>query len=901
MDPAVNDGRIEEVLDPTNRIAASKSPGPKTKDDDSLLDMEKGEAARRVMKDWDESWKDIRNLSEQWKVNKARAEGYTGVQLVKRQDRNEALLPLGAKKSVSGMNKAARLKRRVRSVMFNDPPVPECTPSGDDDDARDAAETGTRILQYQCSEGQLDFNLVAADAFDMASNYGSGFIRFWVDETGGGFLPKQVEASPQAVDPNDPYPVDPMTGIKRPCDPILRYVTETGQFTEQRNEAERVWLPKIRREVLTGKHVRFLPFNVRDLWEADGVMVGCAVSLGTLKKMFPEMRKWPEDRILKVCETRPQHFQDLLPAGRKSQPGDPKKDDTLVFVLARYHVQSPLYPEGAYLIAAGSEELLYRGTWFDEEHAEALDIPLTQFKQLTEEDNPYGKGLMEDLGPGNELRSAMYGAELEHLDRFNNRKIFASMISPLAGNPQLMQAPTGTPIPIMPGTAPIYEEIPDFPVIVEKMLAQASTEMDDESGLQQSGQGLNSPSVKSGVHANAVWQQVQMGLTDLRENTQRGLIRGWRVMMQLDRAFFSEPQLMRWQSPDGRFKLKRWTGADFADTTEVRVQRGSFTLLTPSAKAELAQTYGPQGMNLLTQADLEHVTEGNIGGLFGLQDNPHRNRVRLQIAKWQDGPPEGWNPPQAPIDPMTGQPQVDPQTGQPMAPPPDPTLAQMFDTRAVDTQPDVAAIRVYELGRTMSSTAFRRWEQFPAWQQALTQAYTQARQAAQVMDAETTQKMQQESQKKDQKIAEQGAKLAEKPNISVSVPSAMQLDANQTLALFAAEGVQLPPGGVMEPQEDPNLKLQVEREIQGKQIDAEVVKHRSTEAAKVEQARVKTGGKVARSQAKAGRPQKAAPNITVQPPSVTTPVTVNLPESKAKGMRVVRDAKGAITGSEPNE
>jgi len=886
----------QDAFDASNKIKPQDDQGPAPPADDSLLAMPPEAAARQMLKDWDDSWKDLKSIAEQWKANKARLDGYTGVQIIKRQDHNEAFIPLGARKNVGGLNKAARLLRRVCSNVFSDKPEPDCTPAGDDDAQRDAAESGTRILQWQCGEGQLDYALGALDSFRLGGVYGSGFLRFWVDPNGGGFLPQQIEANPHAQSPQDPFPVDPQTGVKAPCDPILRYVTTDGQFTEDRKAANRIWYPKLKREVLTGKNVRLIPFQVRDIWEADGVMVGCVTPLKTIKDTFPDVAKWPQERLARLTSARPQHFKDLLPQGQKDYSGGEVKDTTLCFLLMRWHVQSPKYPNGAYLVAAGAKELLYKGNWFDEEHVRPLDIPLTQFKQLAEEDNPYGSGLMTDLGPGNEIRDAMLLAELEHLDRFNNRKVFVSMVSPMAGNPQLLQAPTGFPIPIMPGTEPKYEEIPDFPVIVEKMLQFASLDMDDESGLQQQAQALNAPSVTSGKQAETILQTVRKGLSDLWDNTERGLVRGWRIMMQLDRAFIGDVQLLRFQGPDGAFKLERWTGEDFGDTEDVQVQRGTFTGMSPEQKAQQAVSYAQLG--LMSKEDLEHVTEGSVGGLLGLQDNPHRLRVRRQIAQWQDGPPEGWQPPPPPMPAPPALP------GQPPAPPqppaPDPVLGAIFAPQPTDTQPDIAHIRMYELARAVDGTSITRWG--PEWAQALIQAYTSARQAAQILDAEASQKLQEENKGQAEKLQQQSAKLAEKPSFSIALKAGFELDQNQVAALMQQEGIQLVPGGIQPPQLDPNAQFQAQAQLESQKIEAEVVKHRTTESAKVEQARIKGQAQVQRTQAKAQKPAKPAPNFTVQSPAIPAPNVTIVNEQKKEGAkRVVRDAQGKVTGVEPVE
>lgn len=894
--------RTEQALDHSNRVHDDSKPTP-DRDDVSLLAMPKPEAAKRILKDWDQSWKEIQRFAEQWKVNRARSQGYTGVALIKKQDKSEAYIPYNAKKNVGGLNKAARLRRRLRATLFADPPMAEATPSRDEDEARDEAEVSTRILQDLCSEGNLAFNLHAGDAFDLGGDYGSGFLRFWVDQTGGGWRPMQIEASPQAIDPQDPFPVDPTTGQPIPCDPILRYVSEDGQFVETPADAAKQWLPKIKDEVLTGKQVRFLPFNVRDLWEADGVLVGTAVPLGQLKDMFPELQKWPKERLRKLIESRPQHFKDILPAGRKdAAPGD-NQNDAMVFVCTRYHTQSTLYPKGAYLIAAGADEILHRSVWYDEQHGEPLDIPLTQFKHLTEEDNPYGKGSMEDLGPGNELRGAMLGAELEHLDRFANRRVFVPMTSTL--QPHQLQSPTGTPIPILPGGEPKYEEIPDFPLIVEKMLAFVSADMDDESGLQQSGQGMNPPGVKSGLHAQVILEQVNQALSDLKQNTERALIRGWRIMLQLVRAYYTTPQQIRWFGDDGRYKQQEWTGADLGSTKDVRIQKGSFTQLSPIAKADLANNYVQAG--LLTQQDLSHVVEGNIGGLFGLQDNPHRQRVRRQIAEWNDGPPEDWQPTQ----------EVDPQTGQPV---PDPVLGKLFAPVPADDEPGVAMLRTYELGRACASTKFFRWR--PEWQQGLAQAYTQARQAAQIMDAKQIEAMQKELE--DTKGKLQKAEAA--PKLSLSTKTA-ELDQAQTQSALAQFGLQVP-AAPDTAEADPERQMAHERELKAYEL-ATSTEHAKIKAdTEIQKARIQS---VAKQQTEAharkhaadmvGEMGKALKGQKIEPKDLAAPIVKAIeqipkapePEAIAKAMlalsppaksggkrriKLVRDKKGKLAGAE---
>lgn len=750
----------------------------------NLLQLPAPDAAKRMVEEWEATHKRVKPLIEQWKINGLRAKGYSGLRLIKVQDEQRAIVPLGATPNMAAMNKASQLKRRMRAQLFADPPIPEAVPSTDEDQDRDAAEFATRALIVESGEGKLSYEILAADAFDLASNTASGFIRFYVDPAGGGCQPLKIWASPRAQNEKvaliDPSTGEPWKG-SAPGEPefVLRYVRNDGTLTDDEDDPQlrMQWLPSLRAEILSGRHVRLIPDTARDIWEASGVHIGAMVPLGTLKALFPKLLKLTDDQVQKMVSARPSNVKDLLPRGTK-ESGVPTTfdDNTLVFTLTRYHRQSPDYPRGAYIVLAGDNTILHRGDWWDAEHRQPLDLPVTQFKQYNdpESDNPYGIALMEWLGPGNELRAYLFGAMLEHLDRFTRRKVFLPMNSNL--QPEQMQAETATVISIVPGGKPEYEELPDLPKDLEKMFLAVGADMNTEAGLEQIAQGLNPPGVKSGTHANAIIQQVVVGLADLRQNTERGLVRGWRIMLQLIRAFYTVPQQISWEGEDKARKQRDFVGADLGGTRDVRLARGSFTGLTPAAKADLAEHYAE--LQIFDRDELRHAIAGNVGGMIGLQDEPHRERVRRQIGRFAEGPPKDWQP---------AQPQVNPMTGQVVPAAPDPVLGAIFAPIAADDEPLVAHVRMFELSRAMASPSkFGRWPQ--PWQQGMVTSYLAARKASQMPDAK------QIAETQDQ-LKDVTAKLqAAEAKASVSFAGKMAtLDENQTVAILAQEGITVPP------------------------------------------------------------------------------------------------------------
>jgi hypothetical protein len=682
--------------------------------------------------EWDRSVEDKKNWNEQWKVNLSASEGFLGARLNKVQDRQEAWLPEGAEPSIVGLDKANRLGERLKAAMFADEPLPNVIPDNGADASADSAEFQTRILKDEAEK--LKYVKRAKGAFSVGKDYGSGFLHFYIDSQGRGPEPVRIKAHPDALSPDNPMlEAEIAAKTAEPKAPTLRYITAEDEATETPagltderygKPLKHQFLPKLCCEVLNGRHVSMLPGTSCDLDDARGVLVGAMVPLGNVKAAYKSVADMDDAKLAELVSYRPSKAKDLLPVTQRKFLQETKvSDSTLVFLLLRYHLPTATNQKGSYFAAVGDNHLAHFGVWWDEEHDERLDLPLTQFLQYHEEGNPYGAGSMQKLGPGNEILALILDAMFMHMDRFGDQKTFVPMNSSL--RPEQLEAESHRYIPFA-GGAPVVESIPDFPVIWEKMYARIAADMDDESGLQQAGQALQSPSIKSAVHFESNVQQVQVLLSDLRQNTASGLERGWLVMSQLIRAFYTIPQFLRMSGEDGVYRYEEWSGEDMIGAGDVKIAQGSFSGQTPDQKAMLARSLYLQD-KILTPQEYKRIVTHQFDAQLALQDDPHYQRVKGQLSKWQKGPPEGWAPPQPQVDPMTGQPVVNPATGQPVVPP-DPVLGQIFAPRPVDSLPAVAQMRCEEIGRALASSKIDRFP--PEWVQPLFTLFEQTRQAA---------------------------------------------------------------------------------------------------------------------------------------------------------------------------
>lgn len=724
-DPEISDDTLndEEFGDDT------KATGP------LMEDIPEGEEGRRIerkiaklaMKIWESKDPILDRVECQWKVNKARRVGISNAKVVYDTiDQHwTAHFPTNASPDTTpSVNKAATLCRRFASLMFADPPAPDVVPpSGDDEDIA-ASEFSERALIDLQGESHLNEAEKARKAFDRASTFGSGYVRYYIDARGGGLVPVQVQAHPDAthvdnalIDPStmqiDPATVEydangfeipgtgqPIPGTGEERGPYeQRFVRSDGTLTDDKSEAAKRWAPEIKSEVLDGRHVRLIPHTADDIWDAYGAQVASmSLTWGELKQIAPEISKLDKEDKKKILEYRPKKSDDLIPGGKSMDvEAEKNEDERLVFVLTTYYKQCEDYPQGLYLITIADRFVLHRSEWVaeGENGPEPLDIPITQYSQFTEGRDGYWKvGLMEIVGGGNEYRASQIANWLDHLEKLNNRKTFLPTNSII--RPEDLALPRDTALPMNPGGEPKYEDVPGYPSDSYNMLEFAGGEMDDASGLLDTAR--ESSQADSGRQAFAIISQVHAGLSEPRQGVERAYIRGSRITLQLARAFFDVPRELRWSGEDGKYRHKAWTGADLGGTTDVRVKAGTLTMLAPAAKAQLAEHYA--GLQIIPPDELREILSSNIGATIGMQDDAVLMRVRGQIAEWEEGPPEGWVAPEPQgIDPMTGEP----------VPGQDESLAEIFEPVPSDTLPGTAQRRLREIANAMQGSRYRRW------------------------------------------------------------------------------------------------------------------------------------------------------------------------------------------------
>lgn len=748
-----------------------------------LTEPDGDKVARAILKAWtdqDALWS--RHRAECLAAG-LRREGRTDVIVDKRENLSEFQVRSWGTVDPQ-FNYAAKLCRHLPALLYGDPPQPRVEPEDVENQDEIVADFAQRVLLDLNADTNLDGLNTTRSAFDLASTYKSAFV--WTTVVPQGTRqPLQIEAHPLAVSAEAPLqipgPPDPLTGMPGvvqadPAEAVLRYVRSDGALTDEVTEAALQWVPALREEVLTSLQVRPLPPTAPDLWHATGALVALFLPLSQWKAMFPDTLGQLSDdqrgRLMGRPEGATKYLLHHLSKKEQARLLSQEGDDALVFGVLQWCAESPQYPAGFYGVAAGTGLLLHRGEWAHPVTGRGLRVPLSQLMQYREGTRGFygGAGAMDILGPMQEVFAAAIQYEQDVMDRNATRKTFVPLGSPVT--PEEYEDPGQRLLVTGPQGTPFQEPLEPLDGTIKDLAAMAERHMRDAIGLSETAQGLDTGSVNSGRQAFAIIGQAQAALSEVRQHRDRFEVRRWQLQLEQIGAFYTVPQVMTYAGEDGEQVAKRWTGEDVRSIRTVRIKPGTGTLLTPQQKVEQALALAANPATGITPAMVQAVVQGGASVEMGFPDDPQRQRIQRQLAKWEQGPPDGWAPPPPQPQVMGVGPDGMPVTQ--MVPAPDPVALALFDPRPSDDLPTVALLRTQAITDYMATTAYER--QPSEWRMLVVAEFERARRAAGVATvAEQQQAAAQQAEMQAQQAAMQaGPRTDQTPKVAQSTTQAAQ-------------------------------------------------------------------------------------------------------------------------------
>ncbi len=774
------DQQVAAMLQPTTGVDPFTGRGP-------LLEADDAEAFKAIDKLWRRQDALARSRWAQdvhWTSIK---HGYQFSRLYKVQDTDvyQQSFPPGRLSRAAVPNKQADLCQKLVDTLLVDAAKPDPQPETDDEAANAAAEMAKEFLEQDGGEQGTNDRVLFARAVEGATTKASTFIHLWVDPVGGGSVPKQVKAHPLATDPENPLDaVDEMGMPLYTTDYVLRYVTAGDemappQFTDNPSEADRVWLPKIRADVLDRRHVRFYPETAQPT-DARKALVVWYTSVAEAKIRWPEtVGQMDDTQIASLCDWQPQNAATLIPPvlrtrWRQGSSADVSevKDERLLFFYTLYHAPTREYPEGAVIVVNGANG----GTILDRDTLSAvvevpsgdeqdktvtdlrtLDLPIVPLTlvQDTDDGDPTGVAVMARIGGAGEAGATLATSLLEQIDKILHPARFATATSPLTEDDVEESRGTGKFATILTrDDAPVYEQAPSLPSNTLDVVDWNYAQMDSAIGLNKPAQGSDDAQEVSGVARRIAVNQALVAVSRMQVAVNVAQERFWRIKLQLAMKWFTVPQLLRFVGVDGAAKQEWFTGKDFARIGSVTVASGTGTLLPPTEKVNFALQLRDAG--LVDPDEASDIARPAFARQLGVPENPHVQRIERQVASWLEGAPEGWvEEAQAYAQAVAMHAEVAQQAtmlGQPI--PPEPTAPWTpFEALPCDAEPPIAAIRKRRLSHLMATVAFSSKPK--EWRDVVVMAYEQAVNAVRAAAAP-----QQMAQTQNAQALDQGADAA---------------------------------------------------------------------------------------------------------------------------------------------
>jgi hypothetical protein len=528
-------------------------------------------------------------------------------------------------------NKAADLCAKIVETLLVDPPKASPKAENDSEEAEKAAEMAAEFLEQDGGEAGTRDVQAFWECADAATSNSAAFLHLWVDQTGGGSVPLQINAHPKAQDPKQPMlAIDPVTGQPLPTtDPILRYVKlgEDGEpeaFVTDPSQASPQWLPKIQRDRLGREHVRTYP-ETADIAAAQKVILLWYCTLDDAKRRWPDtVGAMEESELGSLCDWTPPRHLSLLPKALRarwkmsqSDTGDPKgssADERMMFFYICYVKQTPMYPKGACVYISGYNQgtVLHREPWTADvpqpkggTDVRAMDIPVVQVGLILDADDgdPLNKPLIERFGGASEALSLLGLGFLEGMDINNHPAVFTPVTSPVTKEDVDNSRATGDHIPILSSQdQPFYEPPRQLPSAYFEVVSYLEEASHSISGEERAAQGSEKSKEVSGTARQIAVQRSTIALGRFQQQLHGAFERYFRVKVQLVMSKFGTPQQIRYEGEDGAYKQEWWTGVDFAKVTDVSIADGTGTMLPPQEKVNYLATLVSQSFMTLAAA-----------------------------------------------------------------------------------------------------------------------------------------------------------------------------------------------------------------------------------------------------------------------------------------------------------
>jgi hypothetical protein len=567
-------------------------------------------------------------------------------------------------------NKTWDLINKTTEAILQDFPVGECEPGSDSEQAQSACEMGNRFLADDASEQGTNDPELFHDRVERSLTCSSSYLECWTDPTGGGYIPLQIKAHPQAVSPDNPL-VGPDGSPT--TDYVLRYVTapQGGQFTDDPSQAAPQWQPKLRAAKWEREHVRVFPESKR-IEEAEKVIILGYCTLGEARRRWKTVGQMAPEDLSALCDWTPPRYLVLLPPfqrarWKQSEGRDKEKagssDERIMFYYHVYAKASPDYKKGCDVVVTGAhdglvldKQLLAKPVEIEKAgnkvtEIRCLEIPMVQVTPRGDPDerDPSGRAFIELFAGAAENNAYLMMSFSQIIDAILHTPFSIESTSPIEGWQVEDARASGDFLVTTPGAKPPVQLTPPvLPGQFFQLVEFADEALNSIASSERAATGADNSKERSGKALQIAVSRNNVSLSGMNTAVNNAVARWDRIKIEQCMANFTTTQQLSYVGEDGAYKQDEWTGVDFALVGKVTIKAGTGTMMDDDAKIQYLGNL--KASQMMTPEEASDAARPSYSKKLGLPPDPHQQRIERQVAAWIKGPPA---------------PQVDPTTGQP--------------------------------------------------------------------------------------------------------------------------------------------------------------------------------------------------------------------------------------------
>lgn len=571
-------------------------------------------------------------------------------------------------------NKAWDLINKTTETLLVDFPQGEAEPADDSEEAEAAVSMANRFLTQDGTERGTNDTAVFHDRVERALSCASSYIEVWVDPMGGGYIPLQIEAHPQAESPDNalvgpdgnPAPDGAMvlryvTAPTTPADPATGAPASGAQFTEDPRQAARQWQPKVMAAKWEREHIRVYPESV-PVDQAQKVIILGFCTVGEARRRWPDVAAMDDGQIAALVSWTPPRYLSLLPPfqrgrfrltdGRDSGQAGSSEERILFY----YHVYARDFlnhPKGADVVLSGGlggvslfrdtlscdVEVIAEGGTGRVTETRCLEIPVIQVTPRGDPDekDPSGRAYVEMFIGAVESNAMLAQSFASATEKALTQPYALSSTSSISGDQIEAARATGDMLRITrPEDVPHQLDAPVLPAAFEKMYELADEAINSIASAERAATNTDNAQERSGKAIQLAVAQNNKSLTGMASAISNAYARFLRIKIEQAMAHFSTAQQIAYVGDDGAYKQEEWTGVDFALVGQVTITGGG-TMMTPDAKVQYVSNL--QAAGLVKPEEAAKAARPAFSKRLGLLDDPAEQRIQREVAAYLNGAP----------------------------------------------------------------------------------------------------------------------------------------------------------------------------------------------------------------------------------------------------------------------